>query len=151
MSQLSAYKSKTIAAWLALLLGGFGVHRLYLHGTTDKLAWLHPIPMSLGLYGLQRMEVLGQDDRLAWLLLPLLGLMLSQAALCAIIYSLTKDANWDARHNAGREGPSSGWGAVLAAVAALLIGGAALMATIAFSAQRYFEFQVATTPDEPTR
>jgi TM2 domain-containing membrane protein YozV len=53
MSESQTYKSKTIAAWLALLLGGFGVHRLYLYGTHDKLAWLHPIPMMLGVYGLQ--------------------------------------------------------------------------------------------------
>ena len=151
MSESGAYKSKTIAAWLALLLGGFGVHRLYLYGTNDKLAWLHPIPMMLGIYGLQRMDALGQDDRLAWVLLPLLGLMLSQAMLCAIVYGLSKDARWDAQHNAGRSGRPSGWGAVVAAVAALMIGGVALMSTIAFSAQRYFEFQAATSAAENSR
>jgi Zn-dependent protease with chaperone function len=77
--------------------------------------------------------------------------MLSQAMLCAIVYGLTKDANWDVRHNAGRSGRPSGWGAVIAAVAALMIGGTALMSTIAFSAQRYFEFQAAATAAENSR
>ena len=151
MSQLATYKSKTVAAWLALLLGAFGVHRLYLRGTQDKLAWLHPVPTMLGLYGLQRMDALGQDDRLAWVLLPLLGLMLSQAMLCAIVYGLTKDETWDAQHNPGQSGRPTGWGAVIAVIAALMVGGTALMSTIAFSAQRYFEFQAATTTAENSR
>ena len=35
-------KSKAVATWLALLLGVFGLHRLYLYGLRDKLAWLLP-------------------------------------------------------------------------------------------------------------
>ena len=62
-------KSKTLATWLALLLGSLGLHRLYLHGPRDLLAWLHPLPTLAGLYGMARLDVLGQDDRLAWLLL----------------------------------------------------------------------------------
>ncbi len=136
-------KSKALAAWLAVLLGVFGLHRLYLYGPRDKLAWLHPLPTLLGLYGVQRMDQLGQDDRLAWLLLPMLGLMLSLAMLSAILYGLTPDERWDARHNAGQAGRPSGWPAVLAVIAALMIGGISLMSTIAFSAQRYFEAQAA--------
>ena len=85
---------------------------------------------------------LGQDDRLAWLLLPLLGLMLAQSALCAIVYGLTPDERWDARHNAGTPVHPTAWGPVLGVIAALMIGATALMATIAFSGQRYFEWQV---------
>jgi hypothetical protein len=36
---------------------------------------------------------------------------------------------------------ATGWGPVLAAIAALLVGGAVLMGTIAFSGQRFFEWQ----------
>jgi hypothetical protein len=136
------YKSKTLATWLALLGGSLGLHRLYLHGGRDVWAWLHPWPTLAGLAGVRRMLEHGQDDRLAWLLLPLLGLMLAQAALCAIIYGLTPDERWDARHNAGAPVHPTAWGPVLGVIAALMIGATALMATIAFSGQRYFEWQV---------
>ena len=136
------YKSKTLATWLALLGGSLGLHRFYLHGGRDGLAWLHPLPTLAGLIGVRRVLELGQDDRLSWLLLPLLGLMLAQAALCAIAYGLTADARWDARHNPGAPVHATAWGPVLGAIAALMIGATALMATIAFSGQRYFEWQV---------
>ena len=136
------YKSKTLATWIALLGGSLGLHRFYLKGGRDALAWLHPVPTLAGLVGVQRVLELGQDDRLAWLLLPLLGLMLAQAALCAIVYGLTPDERWDARHNPGAPVHATGWGPVLGVIAALMIGATALMSTIAFSGQRYFEWQV---------
>ena len=137
-----AYKSKTLATWIALLGGSLGLHRFYLKGGHDVLAWLHPVPTLVGLVGVQRMLELGQDDKLSWLLLPLLGLMLAQAALCAIVYGLTPDERWDARHNPGAPVHATGWGPVLGVIAALMIGATALMSTIAFSGQRYFEWQV---------
>lgn len=143
------YKSKTIAAWVALLLGVFGLHRLYLYGWRDRLAWLHPWPSLAGLYGVQRMDLLGQDDRLSWLLTPLFGVMLVNATLCAIVYGLRADEKWDAQHNPGLPARPNGWGAILAVVASLLIGGTCLMATIAFSAQRYFESQVEVETIKP--
>ncbi|QPF74553.1 hypothetical protein G8A07_17615 [Roseateles sp. DAIF2] len=138
---MSNYKSKTLATWLALLLGGFGLHRFYLHGLKDRWAWLFPAPTLLGLYGLQRMELLGQDDRLSWLLMPLLGLALAAAMLGGIIYGLTPDEKWNAQRNPGQPARASGWINVIGVVVCLLIGGAVLMTTIAFSAQRYFETQ----------
>jgi hypothetical protein len=135
-------RSKTLATWLALLAGAFGAHRFYLHGRRDLWAWLHPWPTLAGLHGIQRVQALGQDDPLSWLLLPLLGLMIAQACLYAILYGLTPDERWDARHNAGTPGHATGWGPVLGVIAALMIGATALMATIAFGGQRYFEWQV---------
>jgi uncharacterized membrane protein len=135
-------RSKTLATWLALVGGAVGAHRLYLRGLGDRLAWLHPWPTLAGLYGVQRMQSLGQDDRLAWLLLPLLGLMVAQAAVAAIVYGLTPDERWDARWNASRASPASGWGAVLGVIAALLIGATVLLSSITFTLQRYFEAQV---------
>jgi hypothetical protein len=139
---MAAYKSKTLATWLALLAGALGAHRLYLHGWRDAWAWLHPWPTLAGLVGVLRMRELGQDDQLAWLLLPLLGLMIAQACLFAIVYGLTPDAKWDALHNPAQPARSTAWGPVLGAIAALMIGATALMAAIAFSGQRYFEWQV---------
>lgn len=141
-STIASTRSKTFAAWLALLGGSLGVHRFYMFGFKDKLAWLHPIPTLIGYYGVQRMQTLGQDDRLAWVLIPLLGLMLAGAALQAIVYGLTPDEKWDKRYNHGHTSSAGGWLAVIAVVLALLLGGIALMSTLAFSSQRYFESQV---------
>jgi hypothetical protein len=136
------YRSKTIATWTALLGGSLGLHRFYMNGANDVLAWLHPLPTLAGLWGLRRALEFGQDDHLSWLLLPLLGLMLAQAALCAIVYGLTPDPRWDARRNPGAPPRATAWGPVLGVIAALMIGATALMATVAFSGQRYFEWQV---------
>jgi len=136
------YRSKTLATWIALLGGSLGLHRFYLRGKGDLLAWLHPVPTIAGLLGVRRVFEFGQDDRLSWLLIPLLGLMLSQAALHAIVYGLTPDAQWDARHNPGSPVHVTAWAPVLGVIAALIVGATALMATIAFSGQRYFEWQV---------
>jgi hypothetical protein len=133
-------KSKTLATWLALTLGAFGAHRIYLHGVRDRWAWLHPWPTLAGLAGLQRMQAFGQDDKLAWLLLPLLGLMIAQACGFALRYGLMSNEAWAARHGASLE--HARWGPVLGAVAALALGATALMATIAFGSQRFFEWQV---------
>ncbi len=141
-----AYRSKTLAAWLAVLLGAFGAHRLYLRGLRDLGAWAYWPPTLLGLWGVLRMRELGQDDHLAWLLIPLLGLTLSAAMLAAIVLALTADEKWAARHNPGREPVASGWGAVLAAIAALALGGVVLMGTIAFGLQKLFEWQLEAPP-----
>ncbi|MBL8330520.1 MAG: hypothetical protein JNJ71_16910 [Rubrivivax sp.] len=136
------YRYKTWAAWLAVLGGALGLHRLYLKGFSDKLGWLHVLPSAAGYIGVLRMNELGQDDRLAWMLVPLLGLMIAQGMLCAIVYGLTPDERWDERHNAGTRGPSTGWGPVLAVIVALLVGATALMGTIAFGGQKFFEWQL---------
>jgi hypothetical protein len=139
---MTHYKSKTIATWLAFAAGSLGLHRFYLHGFRDVLGWLHPWPTLAGLAGVQRVLAFGQDDHASWLLIPLLGLMVAQAMLCAIVYALTPDEAWDARHNPGRPGAATRWGPVLGAVASLLVGAGVLMATIAFGSQRFFEWQV---------
>jgi len=107
-------KSKTLATWLALLLGSLGAHRFYLKGWRDVAGWLHPLPALLGLAGALRMHNLGVDDHAAWLLIPLLGLTLSAA---------------------------TGWGAVLGVIAALMVGGTVLMGTLAFAGEKFFEYQ----------
>jgi len=138
----AAVKHKAVATWLALLVGVFGLHRFYLYGLKDRWGWAFPLPTLLGLIGVQRMDQLGQDDRLAWLLIPLLGISLVAALLGGIIYGLMPDERWNARFNAGKPAVTSGWAAIIGVILCLLIGGTSLMATIAFSAQRYFESQV---------
>jgi TM2 domain-containing membrane protein YozV len=134
-------KNKTIATWLALLLGGLGAHRFYLHGWRDPWGWLFPLPTLVGLGGVIRMRNLGQDDHVAWLLIPLFGLMLTIALLSAIVIGLTPDEKWSARFRPGEPVQRNGWLVVIAMVIALLVGGAALMGSMAFGGQKFFEYQ----------
>jgi hypothetical protein len=135
-------KSKTLATWIAILGGALGLHRFYLHGFRDVWGWLHPGPTLLGLYGVRRVLELGQDDHLAWALIPLLGASVAASMLMAIVYGLTSDEKWDLRFNAGDGVTHTGWGPILGVVFALLMGTGVLMATIAFSSQRFFEYQI---------
>ena len=140
--RMTPTRSKTLATWFALLGGGFGLHRFYLHGKADVLGWLLPLPTLLGLYGVLRARQIGLDDHLSWALIPLLGLVLAGTMLSAIVYGLTPDEKWNARFNpTGNPGRRSGWLAIIGVLLALSLGATALMSTIAFTAQRYFEFQ----------
>ena len=139
---MTRYRSQAWATWIALLGGTLGLHRLYLYGVRDVAGWLHPLPTLAGLAGVIRLRELGQDDRLAWLLLPLLGRMVSIAMLTAIVYGLTADEKWDARHNPGQPSRATAWGPVLGVILALLIGGIALMGTVAYGGQKFFEWQL---------
>jgi hypothetical protein len=134
-------KSKLIATWMALVGGSLGVHRFYLHGLKDPWGWCSVPPTLLGLYGLQRARQFGLDDHLSWVLMPLLGLMLAASMLGAIVYGLTPDEKWNARFNPAGPVSRTGWLTILGVLLALALGAAALMATIAFSAQRFFEYQ----------
>jgi hypothetical protein len=145
MSRRGGLKSKTLAAWVALVGGALGLHRFYLHGLADPWGWLYPLPTLLGAIGIQRALTLGQDDRLSWLLIPLLGLALSAAMLSAIVYALMPDERWNARFNGGVAASRTGWAAVIGAALALLLGAGVLMATVAFSGQRFFEYQISRT------
>ena len=139
-------KNKTTAAWLALLGGPLGLHRFYLNGLGDTIGWLLPIPTALGWYGVQRAQQLGLDDQTSWLLIPLLGFAIAAGGLTAIVYGLMSQEKWNARFNPSTacDHPSgaSHWLTIGAVVCALLIGTTALMSSLAFSFQRYFEYQV---------
>ena len=139
-------KNKTLAAWLALAGGQLGIHRLYLYGVGDMLAWLHPIAAALGWWGIERVRMYGQDDQLAWALIPLLGFTLAGTALTAIYYGLMAPEKWNARHNPAASSDAvlgrTNWLTMGAIVFALLFGTIALMSSIVFSFQRYFEYQV---------
>ncbi len=139
-------KNKTTAAWLAFLGGPLGLHRFYLYGLGDWLGWLLPIPTALGLYGIERAQNFGLDDQLSWALIPLLGFTIAACALTAIVYALQTPEKWNARHNpqAPADAPAGGtrWSTISAIVISLLIGTTVLMASLAFSFQRYFEHQI---------
>ena len=139
-------KNKTLAAWLAFLGGPLGLHRFYLYGATDMLAWLLPIPTALGLYGLERAQKYGLDDPLSWVLIPLLGFTISGCALTAIVYALNATEKWNARFNPTASSDDAAgqtqWVTIGAVVLSLLFGATVLMSSIVFSFQHYFEFQI---------
>ncbi len=139
-------KHKTFAAWLTFLVGPLGLHRFYLYGLGDVLGWLLPIPTALGLYGVERVQTYGQDDPLSWVLIPLVGFTIAGCALNAIVYGLMTREKWNARFNpaAASDHPagSTSWLTIGAIACSLLIGTTVLMASIAFSFQRYFEYQI---------
>lgn len=139
-------KNKTAAAWLAFVGGPLGLHRFYLHGLADLPGWLLPVPTALGLYGVQRIQQYGQDDALSWVLVPLLGFTISACALVAILYGLSSPERWNARFNplADLQAPQgrTNWLTIGAVALALMVGAAVLMASLAYSFQHYFEFQI---------
>ncbi len=139
-------KNKTLAAWLAFLLGAFGLHRFYLFGKKDVLGWLLPIPTLIGIYGIVRAREFGLDDQWSWALIPFVGFTVAGCALMAIIYGLMTPEKWNAKFNPqGHETAVPGqtnWFTIGAIVLSLLIGTSVLMASIVFSFQRYFEYQI---------
>jgi hypothetical protein len=139
-------KNKTLAAWLAFLGGPLGLHRFYLHGVRDLLGWLLPIPTLIGLYGVQRMRHYGVDDAWSWVLIPMLGFTIAGCALMAIIYGLMEREKWNARFNpqvpVDSVAGGTNWFTIGAVVLSLMIGATVLMASIAFSFEHYFVYQV---------
>jgi hypothetical protein len=139
-------KNKTFAAWLAFAGGPLGLHRFYLNGMGDLIGWLLPIPTALGLYGIQRVQQMGQDDHMSWMLIPLLGFTIAGCALQAILFALKTPEAWNARYNPGAapDAPAgrTHWITIGAIIVSLMVGTAVLMASLAFSFQRYFEYQI---------
>ena len=138
-------KNKTLAAWLAFITGQLGLHRFYLFGASDPWAWLHPVVAGIGWLGVRRVQVYGLDDQWSWVLIPLLGFTLAATALTAIYYGLMSAEKWNSRFNPGTPDAPAGqtnWLTIGAVVFSLLFGAVALMSSIVFSFQRYFEFQL---------
>jgi hypothetical protein len=136
-------RNKTLAVWLALSVGALGLHKLYL-GQYDWRAKLAPVPSLLGAYGVLRARNLGVDDFWSWLLMPLLGFMLATCALRALMYGLMSTEQWNAHYNPDHPenpGGDTNWLTVAGLVVALGVGSTILIATLAFSIQRSFEYQ----------
>jgi hypothetical protein len=147
-------KNKTLATVIAALGGIFGLHRFYLYGFRDRLGGMLPIPGVLGLYGLYRAQHFGLDDPWSWVLIPLLGFTISGCALNAIVYGLMDKEKWNAKFNPGcppdDASGQTNWLTIGAVVATLLVGTTVLMASLAFSFQRFFEFRADSALSLPT-
>jgi len=109
----ASHKNKTFAALLALLFGGAGLHRFYLHGLRDRWGWLHAAALLLS------GGLLAQDPSRA-LLVNTAPLVLSVLAACieTFVIGLMADEKWDARYNAasGQHSDTSWMVAVLMVV-----------------------------------
>jgi hypothetical protein len=133
-------KNKTLATWLSFLGGPVGLHRFYMFGKGDWLAWVLPWPTLLGLYGF------GVDDPISWLLLPLLGITIAGGALNAIYWGLMSTERWNSTYNPQNDAESpagaTNWLIVIALILSLMVGTTALLSTLAYGFQRYFEYQI---------
>ncbi len=138
-------KNKTTALWLTLIGGPIGLQRVYLRGKFDAVAAALTCATLIGSYGVLRARTLGVDDHLSWGLIPFLGFTLAGCALNALVYGLMSNENWNARFNPGTPAESE-FGAtniltVAGLITALFLGTTVLMASLAFTAQRFFEYQ----------
>ena len=120
------HKNKTLATFLALLLGGVGAHRFYLRGSVDKLGLAHVacLPIAGLVYGL-----LPEVDWFYKLLPVLVSYCIGFVE--ALVIGLTPDDKWDARVNpgSGRQSASQ-WPLALLLVGTMLVGATVLIATI---------------------
>jgi len=142
-------KNKTIAVWITLVAGPFGLSRVYVKGKIDVIGWALIVPTLLGLYGVQRARSIGLDDPLSWMLIPLLGLSIAACALTAIVYGLMDAPKWNGLYNPSETSESAsgktGWLTIFGVALSLFAGAIVLLSTIAFSFERYFEFQADQT------
>ena len=120
------HKNKTFATLLALLLGGFGVHRFYLKGPVDRLGLLHvcSLPVTGILWG-------AVHPHPFYVLLPIL-LSYVVGFVEGLVIGLTPDEAWDAQHNQGSGKTSrSNWMLALLLVLTVGVGAIALIGMIA--------------------
>lgn len=138
MTATPIFRHKFIAALLAFVGGGIGLHHLYLGRPRLALGyalWL--------LAGLALFAAFGSRARLWLLVLALLPVWAGFAECMAL--AVMDDARFDARQNAGStQRNRNGWNCVMVAIIALLLGTTAVMTAIILAAQFYYE--ATTTP-----
>lgn len=127
-------RSKLIAGLLAFLLGGLGLHRLYLGSPRWWIyaAWLIA---GMAIYG-----AIGTRTT-AWIivvaLMPVWAGFGESMAFCVM-----PDNRWDARFNPADPGHSrTGWACVLLAILVLLVGTTIVITAIIVGTQFYYEGQ----------
>lgn len=122
-----AHKNKTLATFLALLLGFAGLHRFYLHGLSDRWGWLHALSLPL------TAVLLSANPELPLLIntAPLVVSMLI-ASIETFVLGLMQDEKWDVRYNptSGRTSDSR-WPIALMMVLNLFYGATLLLTVLA--------------------
>ncbi len=126
------FRHKAFSALLAFLFGALGLERLYLG---QKRWWLPlaitavAVPLLIGVRNWY------QTPAFFLLMIPVVA-----GFIHALVLALMPDEKFDARFNAGSDRRnSSGWNAVLVAIATLMIGTTILMISIVLLFQTYFE------------
>lgn len=122
----AAHKNKTVATLLALLLGGFGIHRFYLKPGADRIGLLHLccLPVTGILYGAVKPHPF-------YIVLPLLVSYIA-GFVEALVIGLTPDEKWDAQYNAhSGQQTRSNWVLVSLLVITMLVATTVLIGTIA--------------------
>ncbi len=122
----TTHKNKTLATFLAVVLGGVGAHRFYLRGSLDKLGLIHltSVPITGLVYGLAP-EADGFFKILPLLLSYVVGFVE------ALVIGVTADEKWDAAFNAnsGKRSDSK-WYLALLLVVTMLLGTTTLIGTM---------------------
>lgn len=121
------HKNKTLATFLALLLGFAGLHRFYLHGLSDRWGWLHALSLPL------TAALLSANPELP-LLVNAAPLVLSMlvASIETFVLGLMADEKWDARYNpASARTSDSRWPVALMMVLNLFYGATLLLTVLA--------------------
>jgi TM2 domain-containing membrane protein YozV len=137
------FRSKTITAALAFLLGSLGAHRFYLYGKRDIYGWAHLLGTLIGIPGVMLLVASERSSILGWVLAFFGAVSVLSAFLAAIVYGLRPDEKWDAQFNTHAQRRSrSGWTVIFIVIFSLLIGAFLLMTGLALSFQTYFESQV---------
>lgn len=140
------FRSKTLTAALAFLLGSLGAHRFYLYGWRDAFGWAHIAGTLAGIPGVLLLVASARTSALGWLLAILGAVSLLAGFLAAIVYGLRPDQKWDTQFNAeSGKRSDSGWAVVFVVIFSLFIGAMVLMAGLALAFQTYFESQVGAT------
>ena len=129
---MAHFRNKAFAALLASLGGALGLNRLYLG---QRWWWL---PLAITLIALPLTWGVSnwyQKPPFFVLMVPVVA-----GFIQALFIALMPDDRFDDRFNAGQSRQnSSGWAAVLIAIATLLGGAIVLMTSIALLTQTYFE------------
>ncbi|HEY0491034.1 MAG TPA: TM2 domain-containing protein [Telluria sp.] len=121
------HKSKTLATFLALILGGFGVHRFYLRGPLDKLGLMHlcSVPIAGMVVGLAP-EADGFFKLLPITISYIVGF------IEALVIGVMADEKFDAKYNPGSgQASSSRWILAVLLVTTMVVGSTTLIGTIA--------------------
>jgi hypothetical protein len=124
-----AHKNKTLATFLASVLGGFGTHRFYLYGKKDMGGWLHLVTVPISI-----LAIATGGDRPAIFLAGAFVLSMLSGFIEALVIGLTPDDKWDALHNVNSgKLSSSDWPLAILLVLTAGGGATAVIAAIARS------------------
>jgi hypothetical protein len=131
-SSVKPHKHKLIAAALAFIVGGIGMHRVYL---SLRYWWVYSAWLILGMCVFAAIGSRGN----AWILVIALAPVWAGFCECLGI-CVTPDEKWDAQFNLDSKFESNnGWNCVFMAIAALLVGTTVLVTTIILATQAYYE------------